>query len=351
MTPPAKPLSDDIAFAIILVGSVVVAALLRICPISRRADAAALTGALAILVACGRANALHPLSAILLAIAVLCLAPPRHRSAAAFVVAFGHLAFVRLLPSPPGGPTNAAMLLLTLRLSAVDEATSVAELVRYACCFQGLFTGPHLSHAEWDAAMRQPQPLPPARRVGRALLAAVGALAFWRLIASQLPYKLVPGDASAEVLAKAPAWLAPLLPRLAADPATDGPLSFALRLLFFYASSYQFRWRFYACWQVMELSGLLLGVSDVSNADVLAVEAGWGGQPFQPAMLDKVRWLRVHYPRLEHIMLDGGINAETARAAAAAGANVLVAGSYLFGSDDMASSFDALEDALLTHGE
>jgi len=42
-------------------------------------------------------------------------------------------------------------------------------------------------------------------------------------------------------------------------------------------------------------------------------------------------------------MLDGGITAETARAAAAAGANVLVAGSYLFGSDDMASSFDALE--------
>ena len=44
-------------------------------------------------------------------------------------------------------------------------------------------------------------------------------------------------------------------------------------------------------------------------------------------------------------------DATAARAAAAAGANVLVAGSYLFGSDDMASSFDALEDALLTHGE
>ena len=56
-----------------------------------------------------------------------------------------------------------------------------------------------------------------------------------------------------------------------------------------------------------------------------------------------MRWLRAHYPRLEHIMLDGGITAETASAAAAAGANVLVAGSYLFGSDDMAGSFDALE--------
>ena len=95
----------------------------------------------------------------------------------------------------------------------------------------------------------------------------------------------------------------------------------------------------------------LLEAGVVDLVDVLAVEPGWGGQPFQPAMLDKVRWLRAHYPRLEHIMLDGGINAETARAAAAAGANVLVAGSYLFGSDDMASSFDALEEALLTHGE
>jgi len=118
----------------------------------------------------------------------------------------------------------------------------------------------------------------------------------------------------------------------------------------------------------------LLDAGVVDLVDVLAVEPGWGGQPFNPAVLDKVRviglglglglelelglglgelrapltlsqvrWLRAHYPRLEHIMLDGGITAETARAAAAAGANVLVAGSYLFGSDDMAGSFDALE--------
>ena len=87
----------------------------------------------------------------------------------------------------------------------------------------------------------------------------------------------------------------------------------------------------------------LLDAGVVDLVDVLAVEPGWGGQPFNPAVLDKVRWLRAHYPRLEYIMLDGGITAETAPAAAAAGANVLVAGSYLFGSDDMASSFDALE--------
>ena len=95
----------------------------------------------------------------------------------------------------------------------------------------------------------------------------------------------------------------------------------------------------------------LLEAGVVVLLDVLAVEPGWGGQPFQPAVLDKVRWLRAHHPRLEHIMVDGGINDETARAAAAAGANVLVAGSYLFGADDMASSFDVLEQTLLSYGE
>ena len=47
------------------------------------------------------------------------MVPNRWRARATFALAFGHLAVVRLLPSPPGGPTNAAMLLLTLRL---DEA-------------------------------------------------------------------------------------------------------------------------------------------------------------------------------------------------------------------------------------
>ena len=78
---------------------------------------------------------------------------------------------------------------------------------------------------------------------------------------------------------------------------------------------------------------------------------GWGGQPFQPGALDKVRWVRTHYPQLPYIQVDGGIKGgpETA-AAAAAGANVLVAGSYLFGADDLPASFDGLEEAILAHG-
>eukprot|EP00908_Phaeocystis_cordata_P009736 Transcript_20528.p1 GENE.Transcript_20528~~Transcript_20528.p1 ORF type:complete len:469 (-),score=202.01 Transcript_20528:288-1694(-) len=95
----------------------------------------------------------------------------------------------------------------------------------------------------------------------------------------------------------------------------------------------------------------LLDAGLIDLVDILAVECGWGGQPFQPGALDKVRWVRTHYPQLPYIQVDGGIKGgpETA-AAAAAGANVLVAGSYLFGADDLPASFDGLEEAILAHG-
>ena len=250
---------DDVKFIAILLGSVVVSALLRVCPTRFRADAAAMVGIVAIIGACGPSNALHPLVALVLSIAALHISPVRWRPLASFALAFGHLAFVRLLPSPPGGPTNAAMLLLTLRLSAA-EAQSTGELIRYVCCFHGLFTGPYVSHAEWHAAMRTPQPVPTARALVGAVLAAVGALLVWRGVAFALPYRLV-ADSGASVGASTAAaaddalWIVRTLPSLR-DPAYIW-----LRLCYFYASSYQFRWRFYACWLVMDVSGQLLGLA------------------------------------------------------------------------------------------
>lgn len=63
--------------------------------------------------------------------------------------------------------------------------------------------------------------------------------------------------------------------------------------------------------------------------------------------------LRAACPTLPHLMVDGGINADTASLAASAGANVLVSGSYLFGSAPgaMAERIDALEASLLQHGD
>ena len=74
---------------------------------------------------------------------------------------------------------------------------------------------------------------------------------------------------------------------------------------------------------------------------VMTVHPGYGGQSFIADCLPKISAIRRHAPDLD-IMVDGGINAETARLAAQAGANQLVAGSYLFKQSDMAAAVAAL---------
>ena len=71
---------------------------------------------------------------------------------------------------------------------------------------------------------------------------------------------------------------------------------------------------------------------------VMSVEPGFGGQKFMPEALDKIRAIKAECERQNlsvDIEVDGGINAETAPQAVAAGANVLVAGNYIFSADDM----------------
>jgi ribulose-phosphate 3-epimerase len=76
---------------------------------------------------------------------------------------------------------------------------------------------------------------------------------------------------------------------------------------------------------------------------VMTVNPGFGGQKFIPATLEKIRRLRaMSAGRPIRIEVDGGINAETAAAAVAAGADVLVAGSAIFGQPDYARAIGAL---------
>lgn len=70
---------------------------------------------------------------------------------------------------------------------------------------------------------------------------------------------------------------------------------------------------------------------------VMSVHPGFGGQSFIPEVLDKVRWLREHYPNLD-IQIDGGISDKTAGAAKEAGANILVAGSYILKNENPAEA-------------
>lgn len=78
---------------------------------------------------------------------------------------------------------------------------------------------------------------------------------------------------------------------------------------------------------------------------VMTVEPGFGGQSFMFDQLDKVRRIRARLdevnPRCD-LEVDGGINAETAPLAIEAGANVLVAGSAVFGQSDRAAAVAAL---------
>jgi ribulose-phosphate 3-epimerase len=76
---------------------------------------------------------------------------------------------------------------------------------------------------------------------------------------------------------------------------------------------------------------------------VMTVNPGFGGQRFIPATLEKIRRLRAMTAgRGIHIQVDGGITAETAPSVVEAGADVLVAGSAVFGKPDYASAIAAL---------
>ncbi len=74
---------------------------------------------------------------------------------------------------------------------------------------------------------------------------------------------------------------------------------------------------------------------------VMSVEPGFGGQKFLSSALEKLRILKELAQKHGYSYLlevDGGINQETAPLAVAAGADVLVVGSYLFSSPDMAAT-------------
>ncbi len=66
---------------------------------------------------------------------------------------------------------------------------------------------------------------------------------------------------------------------------------------------------------------------------VMSVNPGFGGQKFIALAVEKIKWLKQKSPRLL-VEVDGGINAETAKICRQAGADILVAGSYIFGATD-----------------
>ena len=80
----------------------------------------------------------------------------------------------------------------------------------------------------------------------------------------------------------------------------------------------------------------------------MSVHPGFGGQAFLPEVLDKLRAARAIVDERElpvELEIDGGINLETAPLAADAGADILVAGSAVFGAPDPAAAARAIRGA------
>lgn len=83
-------------------------------------------------------------------------------------------------------------------------------------------------------------------------------------------------------------------------------------------------------------------ISELDMVLLMSVEPGFGGQKFIPHTLDKTRELKDLIQSTGSralIEIDGGVNAETAPQLAAAGADILVAGSYVFNAS---SPLDAI---------
>jgi ribulose-phosphate 3-epimerase len=78
----------------------------------------------------------------------------------------------------------------------------------------------------------------------------------------------------------------------------------------------------------------------------MSIEPGYSGQPFMPEAFDRIRRLRDLLPREKHVQVDGGVGADNIRAVYEAGASLLVAGSAIFGKEDLTRSYRRLVQAL-----
>ena len=113
--------------------------------------------------------------------------------------------------------------------------------------------------------------------------------------------------------------------------------------------------------QAIKAEGMLAGVTlnphtpvsvleeiapDLDLVMLMSVNPGFGGQKFIPSMVEKTRKLRALLDRTGSkalIEVDGGVNRETGKRLVEAGADVLVAGSAIFGASDPVAEVAALK--------
>jgi ribulose-phosphate 3-epimerase len=92
-----------------------------------------------------------------------------------------------------------------------------------------------------------------------------------------------------------------------------------------------------------QVKEILNFISQIDMVLVMSVEPGYGGQKFMPEVLPKIKELRDIRDDLI-IEVDGGINKDTIRKVAEAGANIFVAGSAIFGQKDRKKAIQELRE-------
>lgn len=89
-------------------------------------------------------------------------------------------------------------------------------------------------------------------------------------------------------------------------------------------------------------------IGDIDMVLLMSVNPGFGGQKFIPNVLPKIRQVREMIERKGltiDIEVDGGVNEQTVKEVIEAGANVLVAGSYVFGNDNRELAISKLKNS------
>lgn len=92
-------------------------------------------------------------------------------------------------------------------------------------------------------------------------------------------------------------------------------------------------------------SAVLPFINEVDIILVMTVEPGFGGQKFMADMMPKVSQIRQYIDAMNpacELEVDGGVDVQTAKVCVAAGANVLVAGSAVYGAEDIAARIQEL---------
>ena len=84
-------------------------------------------------------------------------------------------------------------------------------------------------------------------------------------------------------------------------------------------------------------------ISDCDLILVMTVEPGFGGQKFMPDCAEKLKFIKPLQTEEQYLQVDGGINAETGKICVDYGANSLVAGSYIFNSENLKERIESLK--------